>query len=103
MSALSQRFVSLKTIKVILIAVAHLNHQVFQLKRMNFGFVRLTFITKDGIEHEKITLFCNRERQASVSNPPVRWIFITRFIPVEPKFLSLIGKLSVRDNQLFMN
>ena len=48
-------------------------------------------------------LFCNRERQASVSNPPVRWIFITRFIPVEPKFLSLIGKLSVRDNQLFMN
>ena len=30
--------------------------QVFQLKRMNFGFVRLTFITKDGIEHEKITL-----------------------------------------------
>ena len=77
--------------------------RVFQLKRMNFGFVRVTFITKDGIEHEKITLFCNRERQASVSNHPVRWIFITRFIPVEPKFLSLIGKLSVRDNQLFMN
>ena len=48
-------------------------------------------------------LFCNRERQASVSIPPERWIFITRFIPVEPKFLSLIGKLSVRDNQLFMN
>ena len=31
--------------------------QVFQLKRMNFGFVRLTFITKDGIEHEKITYY----------------------------------------------
>ena len=76
--------------------------RVFQLKRMNFGFERVTFITKDGIEHEKIT-FCYRERQASVSNHPVRWIFITRFIPVEPKFLSLIGKLSVRDNQLFMN
>ena len=77
--------------------------RVFQLKRMNFGFVRVTFITKDGIEHEKITLFCNRERQASVSNHQVRWIFITRFIPVELKFLSLIGKLSVRENQLFMN
>ena len=31
--------------------------QVFQLKRMNFGFVRVTFITKDGIEHEKITYY----------------------------------------------
>ena len=31
--------------------------QVFQLKRMNFGFVRLTFITKDGIELVKITYF----------------------------------------------
>ena len=31
--------------------------QVFQLKRMNFGFVRLIFITKDGIEHEKITYY----------------------------------------------
>ena len=31
--------------------------QVFQLKRMNFGLVRLTFITKDGIEHEKITYY----------------------------------------------
>ena len=31
--------------------------QVFQLKRMNFGFVCLTFITWDGIEHVKITYF----------------------------------------------
>ena len=31
--------------------------QVFQLKRMNFGFVRLAYITKDGIEHVKITYF----------------------------------------------
>ena len=28
-----------------------------QLKRMNFGFVRLTLITKDGIELVKITYF----------------------------------------------
>ena len=31
------------------------------------------------------------------------WNFITRSIPVERKLLPLNGKLSVRDNQLFMN
>ena len=30
---------------------------VFQLKRMNFGFVRHTFVTSDRIEHVKITYF----------------------------------------------
>ena len=29
----------------------------FQLKRMNFGFVRHAFITNDGIENVKITYF----------------------------------------------
>ena len=54
-----------------------------------------------GIEHVKITYFIpfNRERQASVSIPLED--FIPRSIPVEPKFVSLNGKLSVRDNQLF--
>ena len=28
--------------------------EVFQLTRMNFGFVRLTLITNDGMEHLKI-------------------------------------------------
>ena len=31
----------------------------FQLKRMNFGFVRHAFITNDGIENVKITYFIN--------------------------------------------
>ena len=31
----------------------------FQLKRMNFGFLRHAFITNDGIENVKITYFIN--------------------------------------------
>ena len=45
---------------------------MFQLKRMNFGFVRHTFRTNDGIEHVKTTyfiIFFNGERQASLSIP----------------------------------
>ena len=51
---------------------------------MSFGFVRHTFVTNYRIKHVKINyfiLFFNRKRQ----------------------LLSLIGKLSVSDNQLFMN
>ena len=73
---------------------------------MNFGFVRHTFVTNDRIEHVKINyfiLFFNRKRQASVSIHFENWNFITRSIPTEPKLLSLNGKLSVSDNQLFMN
>ena len=72
---------------------------------MNFGFVRHNFITNDGIEHVKITYFnlFNRKRPTSVSIPFKDWNFITRSIPVELKLLPLNGKLSMRDNQLFMN
>ena len=31
--------------------------KMFQITRMNFGFVRHTFITNDGIEHVKINYF----------------------------------------------
>ena len=46
--------------------------------------------------------FFNRERQALVWASLKGLIFITRSITVQPKFLSLNGKLSVRDNRLLV-
>ena len=42
----------------------------------------------------------NRERQAHVLTSLKDLIFIIRSITVQPKFLSLNGKLYVRDNRL---
>ena len=44
----------------------------------------------------------NRERQAHVLTSLKDLIFIIRLITVQPKFLSLNGKLYVRDNRLFV-
>ena len=78
---------------------------MFQLKRMNFGFVRHTFRTNDGIEHVKTTYFIifltGNVRLHCLSLES--WIFITRSIPAELKLLFLNSKLSVCDNQLFIN
>ena len=46
--------------------------------------------------------FLNRERQVHVLTSLKDLIFITRSITVQPKFLSLNGKLSVRDNRLLV-
>ena len=44
----------------------------------------------------------NRERQAHVLTSLKDLIFIIRSITVQPKFLSLKGKLHVRDNRLLV-
>ena len=44
----------------------------------------------------------NRERQAHVLTSLKDLIFIIRSITVQPKFLSLDGKLYVRDNRLLV-
>ena len=44
----------------------------------------------------------NRERQAHVLTSLKDLIFIIRSITVQPKFLSLNGKLYVRDNRLLV-
>ena len=44
----------------------------------------------------------NRERQAHVLTSLKDLIFIRRSITVQPKFLSLNGKLYVRDNRLLV-
>ena len=44
--------------------------------------------------------FLNRERQVHVLTSLKDLIFITRSITVQPKFLSLNGKLYVRDNRI---
>ena len=46
--------------------------------------------------------FLNRERQAHVLTSLKDLIFIIRSITVQPKFLSLNGKLHVRDNRLLV-
>ena len=46
--------------------------------------------------------FLNRERQVHVLTSLKDLIFITRSITVQPKFLSLNGKLYVRDNRLLV-
>ena len=46
--------------------------------------------------------FLNRERQAHVLTSLKDLIFIIRSITVQPKFLSLNGKLYVRDNRLLV-
>ena len=45
----------------------------------------------------------NRERQAHVLTSLKDLIFIIRSITVQPKFLSLNGKLYVRDNRLLVS
>ena len=47
--------------------------------------------------------FLNRERQVHVLTSLKDLIFITRSITVQPKFLSLNGKLYVRDNRLLVS
>ena len=56
-------------------------------------------MTYDVTKHEKwkFLFFFNRERQALVFTPLKGLIFIKRWITVQPKFLSLNAKLSVRD------
>ena len=46
--------------------------------------------------------FLNRERQVHVLTSLKDLIFITRSITVQPKFLSLNGKLYLRDNRLLV-
>ena len=46
--------------------------------------------------------FLNRERQVHVLTSLKDFIFITRSITVQPKFLSLNGKLYLRDNRLLV-
>ena len=61
------------------------------------------------MEHEKWKVFfffysfLNRERQAHVLTSLKDLIFIIRSITVQPKFLSLNGKLYVRDNRLLVS
>ena len=58
------------------------------------------------MEHEKcssLLFFLNRERQVYVLTSSKDLIFNTRSITVQPKFLSLNGKLYVRDNRVFVN
>ena len=55
------------------------------------------------MEHEKcssLLFFLNRERQVYVLTSLKDLIFNTRSITVQPKFLSLNGKLYVRDNRI---
>ena len=77
--------------------------QVFQLKRMNFGFVRLAYITKDGIEHVKITYFIILQQGTSglCVHPFGKMDFHHKIHTSRAKAQN--GKLSVRDKQLFMN
>ena len=61
------------------------------------------FITNDVMEHEKcssLLFFLNRERQVYVLTSLKDLIFNTRSITVQPKFLSLNGKLYVRDDRI---
>ena len=52
------------------------------------------------MKNEKCHSFFNREHQALVLTSLKDLIFITRSVTVQPKFLSLNGKLYVRDNRL---
>ena len=52
------------------------------------------------MKNEKCHSFFNREHQALVLTSLKDFIFITRSVTVQPKFLSLNGKLYVRDNRI---
>ena len=49
-----------------------------------------------------LLFFFNRERRALVLTSLKDLIFITRSITVQPKFLSLNGKLYLRDNRFLV-
>ena len=70
---------------------------------MNFGFVRLAYITKDGIEHVKITYFIILQQGTSglCVHPFGKMDFHHKIHTSRAKAQN--GKLSVRDKQLFMN
>ena len=55
------------------------------------------------MKNEKCHSFFNREHQALVLTSLKDLIFITRSVTVQPKFLSLNGKLYVRDNRLLVS
>ena len=54
------------------------------------------------MKNEKCYYFFDRERQALVFTPLKDLIFTSTSITVHPKFLSVNGKLSLRDNRLIV-
>ena len=73
---------------------------------MSFGFVRHTFVTNDRIEHVKINYFIlfltGNVRLLCPSISKIEISLQDRY-QQNQRLLSLNGKLSVSDNQLFMN
>ena len=55
------------------------------------------------MKNEKCHSFFDREHRALVLTSLKDLIFITRSVTVQPKFLSLNGKLYVRDNRLLVS
>ena len=72
-----------------------------------FRFRTSHFITNDGLNMYKITYFIllltGNVRLLCPSISKIEISLPARSIPTEPKLLSLNGKLSVSDNQLFLN